>query len=472
MNKAIKSIILVTALIILVLTIVACGGQNRIEEVGIRGYILVGTVSPIIGNITVLGEYIGFIQPIQQVAVLPRIPGEVQSVYFGVGDWVEVDDILFSVNSTDIQNNITSLEAQLAVQEATVRSAQTGVTLVDGTAMQSQLLTAHGGVSQAEAAIRQAEENIEQALLGIEQAQVAYDMAYQSYSDTKILFEAGVVSRMTFEQAEAGYINAQVTLERAKSGYNLASIGLSQAQNALAQALEGQRILVEDAPGENRRRAQDALAQAQAARDIVIVNLEIARDMLDDTIVRSPISGIVEMRNVEEFSIAAPQSPAFIISVRDSMNVSFRVPRGSAQFLQVGDTISMVDGAFVHEGIITEISTMVDHGGLLTITANIPNPHERLLSGTSVRIFADAQRASDALLLPLTAIHHERGLAHVFVADGSVARRTQVELGIFDAMHAQILSGVDDSDHVIITWSSRLADGIEIEVVQHGGEAR
>jgi len=439
-----------------------CGGNNTVQTVAVRDSILVDTVSPQMGSIIVMGEYIGTVEPNQQVAVLPRIPGEVLSVYFGVGDMVEAGDILFTIDTADVENNIAALEAQLAVQDATVRAAQTGVELVDGAAMESQLLQATGGIAQAEAAVSQAEQNVEQSRIGIEQAQMAYDMAAQAYADTAILFEAGVAARVAYDQAEAGYLNATAALERAQSGYAMATIALSQAQLGHAQAVEGQRILVENAPEENRRRATDALSQAQAARNTIIVNLDLARDRLDDATVRAPIGGVIERRNVEPFGFANPQAPAFVISDQDSMAVFFRVPRSSFEHLAIGDEITLFDGTAEYFGTITEIAATVDAGGLIGVNAAIPNPPANLLGGTSVRIFAEAARAVDVPVLPLGVIHYDRGVPYVYVEDGGFANRVQIETGIFDAHEIQVLYGVTAGDRIISTWSARLTDGAEV----------
>ncbi|MCL2457129.1 MAG: HlyD family efflux transporter periplasmic adaptor subunit [Defluviitaleaceae bacterium] len=450
-------------ILILILPLAACGKNKTVDAIATPDKVLVGTISPERGDIIITGEYIGSMQPVQQVAILPRFPGEVISVYFNVGDSVEVGDVLFTIDTADIETNIAALEAQLAVQDATVQAAQTGLSLVEGSAMQSQMLSAAGGVAQAEAGVKQAEHNLEQAVLGIEQAQMGYDLAAQAFADTTLLFEAGVVARSAFEQAEAGYSNAQASLERANIGFSMSEIALSQAKLGREQALEGQRILLEEAPAENRRRAQDGLAQAQAARNIILVNLENARDMLNDANVTSPINGVVEMRSVEPFGRAMPQSPSFLISAQDSMTVSFRVPRNSVSFLKIGDAISLHDGEAILPGTITEIGTMVDFGGLITISASIPNPPATLLSGTSVRVFATAQTANNTLILPLGAIHHERGVAKIYVAENGIARSVEVETGIFDAEFIQIVNGLDENARVINTWSARLSDGIDIE---------
>jgi len=462
--------ILLPIVFVFVMSLTGCSGNETVAAFHANDNVMVNTISPLQGDISVVGEYIGVIQPIQQVAVLPRLMGEVTGVYANVGDFVEEGDILFTIDTTELEINIATLEAQLEVQDATVRAAQTGVRLIDGSAMQSQIIQAQGGVAQAEAAIKQATLNVEQALIGIEQAQLGYDMAEQGLRDTTILFEAGIVTRTVFDQAEAGYKNAAAGLERALSGYTMAQIGLSQAELGHSQALEGQRILLEEAPGENRTRAQDGLAQAQAARNIIVVNLDAVQDRLDDATVRAPIGGIIEMRNVEKFGFASPQAPAFLISEQNVMTVTFRVPRASAAYLSIGDPLTVRDSGKEFDGAISEISTMVDHGGLVTVTADIPNPPSSLLSGTNVRVFVSAQSADNTLIIPLGAIHHIAGVPHVYVAEAGVARLTTVQTGIFNADYIQILSGIGSDSRVINTWSARLTDGAAIEVIRHGGE--
>ncbi|MCL1844803.1 MAG: efflux RND transporter periplasmic adaptor subunit [Defluviitaleaceae bacterium] len=468
MKNSMKKILLFALLVTAAFVFVACGSGD-VEQTGlVREAVLVETISPETGDIIVMGEYIGTVEANQTVAVLPRLPGEVLSVYFAMGDAVEAGDVLFSIDTAEIENNITALEAQLAVQDAIVAAARTGVALVDGSAMQSQILQVAGGINQAEAAIRQAEQNVEQALIGIEQAQMGYDLASQAYNDTAVLFEAGVVARIAYDQAEAGYVNAAAGLERAQSGYTLANIGLATARQAHEQALEGHRILVEDAPDENRQRALDGLAQAQAARNTLLVNIDLARERLDDATVRSPISGIIEMRNVEPFGFANPAAPAFLISDRDSLNVAFRVPRNNFEHLSVGDEITIYDGLTPHIAVLTEVASSIDAmSGLVSVRATIPNPPEGLLSGTAVRIFAEAQRAENVQIVPLGVVHFDRGIPHVYVDENGVARRVRVEVGIFDAQNIHLIS---DADRIISTWSARLADGIEVrEVVREAG---
>jgi len=147
--------------------------------------------------------------------------------------------------------------------------------------------------------------------------------------------------------------------------------------------------------------------------------------------------------------------------------VAFRVPQNSFEYLSVGDEITLKTSSEQFMGAITEISTSVNVGGLLSIRANIPDPPANLLGGTSVRIFAEAQRAENVPIVPLSVIHYDRGVPHVFVEENGVAKRIPVEAGIFDNKHIQILSDINGK--IISTWSSRLTDGVEVEILNGAG---
>ena len=434
--------ICVMAALMTAVSVSGCSGGASGSTAEIRRDVTVETVAPEIGSIIVIGEYIGVTEPDQRVTVFPKLPGEVESVNFSVGDAVREGDVLFSMNVTDVVNSIASLEAQLEVQDATVRAAQTGVSLATGSAVQSQILAASGGVQQAQAAVEMAER-------GMEQAQLAYDNAL-------FVFELGEISINALEQAEMARLNAET--------------GLEQARNAHRQALDAQRIASGQMPAENRQRAQDALAQAEAARNTLLVNLDAARERLDDASVKSPISGVVDARNVEPFGMAAPQSPAFVISDNSVVAVSFRVPRSSVPHMAVGDGIVLKDGIDEYAGTITEISTTVNAGGLFTIKAQVEGAAESIPGGASVIVMATAQRASDVPLIPLSAVHYENGVPFAYVDDHGFAKRVQLETGIFDAEHIHVISGVELGDQVISTWSARLSDGVEI-VLAGGGSA-
>ena len=74
-------------------------------------------------------------------------------------------------------------------------------------------------------------------------------------------------------------------------------------------------------------------------------------------------------------------------------------------------------------------------------------------------------RHTDALLVPRVAVVSERGERKVFVAQGDIASQRSVKVGFEDDEHAEILSGIDDGELVVIQGQRALRDGQPVNVL-------
>ncbi|MDR0469040.1 MAG: efflux RND transporter periplasmic adaptor subunit [Peptococcaceae bacterium] len=414
MSKKIKSMVYgLIAILVVAASIYIIYTRDDTKSAGIsvevKKSIPVDTIMPDIGDIVVTSEYIGVVEPSRQVSVYPKVSGEVLSVHFSVGDKVEVGDVLFVINATDIQNNIQSIKAQIATN-----------------------------AEQAFFAMQQRE-------LTLNQAMIALETLTKSFEDTSALYEAGAIPRSTFEQAETACSNAEIAVNQARSAFE-------QARSGYNQAIESQR-------------AANGQLYEQQSENVMIVNLQIAEARLNDATVKAPISGVVEKRGIDPLSMVSPQTSAFVISDKGSMNVSYKIPKNSYTHVKTGDRIVLKDGDADYAGVITEISTMVDASGLFTVKASVPIPSASLYTGTSIKIMADAQKAQNVLLIPLHTVYYDNGRPFVYVAEDGFAKKVQVETGIFDAQYIQIIAGITSTDRIISTWSSRLAENAAITLI-------
>jgi multidrug efflux pump subunit AcrA (membrane-fusion protein) len=148
-----------------------------------------------------------------------------------------------------------------------------------------------------------------------------------------------------------------------------------------------------------------------------------------------------------------------VIADDSSMTVTFKIARNSRAHIQAGDEITLRDGENEYTGHITEIGAAVDMSGLFPVKAETQGG---LVSGASVKVFAKAQKAENITVVPLGVVHYEGGIPYVYVADGGYAKKTRVEVGLFNAHDAEIISGIAAGDRIISTWSSRLSDGAGI----------
>lgn len=86
----------------------ACGKKEVEEEKSLRS-VEVTTVGK--GDIASEFSYTGKAAPAKEVSVVPTVPGKVLSFNYDVGDKVGQGAVLFTVDSTDLQNNMRSLQA-------------------------------------------------------------------------------------------------------------------------------------------------------------------------------------------------------------------------------------------------------------------------------------------------------------------------------------------------------------------------
>ena len=270
------------------------------------------------------------------------------------------------------------------------------------------------------------------------------------------------------DQAE----QAQSASAAASSGFAQTNASITQLKNAIAQ-LEAQIQALED----NIDAAEDAKdaaggtdaydAQIKAAQ----TGVESAQYQKDLYTVTAPIDGVIESVNVTANEISAQGYPAFTISDKEAMEVSFYVPEEVRDYLRPGDQIHVETPSGDVKGRISLIGTAVDpQKGLFKVTAEITTVTDKsLLSNTSVSLSLVTNSVKDQILIPFDAVYYDNDQAYVFVAEkgteGDRAVRRDVAAGAYNNEMIAILEGLSDGDQVITTWGAGLKDGAPVEII-------
>lgn len=195
------------------------------------------------------------------------------------------------------------------------------------------------------------------------------------------------------------------------------------------------------------------------------VGIDSAEYQLDMYTLTAPIDGVIEAVNVKAHDFASPQSPAFVISNKNTMTVTFGVSEGIRGTLRVGQKIQVDRNGKLYDAVITEIGSMVDQNtGLFMIKSCVSTPDESLLTGSSVKVTAETYSQADALLIPYDAVYYDDSQPYVYVAENGTAKRKDVETGIFDMDTITVLSGLTTEDTLITSWSANLREGAEVSV--------
>lgn len=299
---------------------------------------------------------------------------------------------------------------------------------------------ARAAMSSAQSAVSQTESAYEQVKAGIESIEDGQEQLGDTLSDTyRSLEQTEAIKNMT----EAS-LNIDTTPVQDASK-KTAALGVDSAAATVNSAKVG----------------------AEGAK----VAIDSAEYQLDMYTLTAPIDGVIEAVNVKEHDFASPNGPAFVISNKNTMTVTFSVSEGIRNTLRVGQKIQVDRNGKQYDAVITEIGTMIDQNtGLFAVKSCVSTPDDSLLTGSSVKVIADTYSQNEALLIPHDAVYYDDSQPYVYVVVDGIARRKDVETGIFDAETITVLSGLDAADVLITSWSANLRDGAEISVQQSSGQ--
>jgi len=176
--------------------------------------------------------------------ISPKIEGYIKEVRVRDNEAVAAGQVLFVVDERDFAAKLAQAEAAIATQEASVATYGTRLKLQQAM------------IDQAAANLRSAEVDLNRAQLD-----------YKRYTS---LVTSDYASRQRYESAEADSRKADAALGKAR-----AAVAAEQSQLAV---LESQR-----------REEEAKLAQARATR-------QLAKNDLDNTVIRAPVAGIAGNR--------------------------------------------------------------------------------------------------------------------------------------------------------------------------------
>ncbi len=199
----------------------------------------------------------------QEVNIGFKISGKIATLTVQEGDWVEKGTIVGKLDDRDFRHRLELAQASLRTAEARLEKLLAG----------------------------SRPEEIREAEAALHQAQFDVINRKNQYDRMKALFERGVIPKETLDNVETGYKMAQAQLQRAEERYKLIK--------------EGPR----------KEEIEEARAQVEQAR----ASLRLSEAQLNDTMLSSPISGIVLVKSAEAGEVVNPGTT--VITLADIRNV-------------------------------------------------------------------------------------------------------------------------------------------------------
>lgn len=279
--------------------------------------------------------------------------------------------------------------------------------------------------------------------------------------------------------AQLELTQAQEALSQAQSGLSAAKSGKSQLESAL-DTTKTQKDTLKDNLNTTKETYEitknevypqtDATYAAQLAQ--ANVGLESAQYQMDMYTVKAPISGQIESISVEKDTMASAGNPAYVISNKDSMTVTFNVAEKAKNELKVGDAVEVERDGETFAGTITEVGTMAGpQTRLFQVKASVIGAGDKLPSGVSVKVHATTQREQSGLVIPYDAVYFSAGDAYVYCVENGKLVKTPITVGLMNDNEVSVEDGLNAESQVVTTWSSKLRDGAEVLINGANGAA-
>ena len=347
-------------------------------------------------------DSVGSLFPFEEVTVGSEVEGRVAQVFVDVGDAVASGRALVKIVPVELGLNLEQ-------ERAALEQIQTRLTTPGGTAT-----------------VKDPKEAAE-----VKRADADRTDAEQKYLRAKELFGQGLISRGTFDEAEARFNGA-------RAGYDMA------VQNVLT-------------------------LRAQAAQRTASVAL--AGKKLSDTVIRAPFEGHVKDRMVSPGQYVKVQTPVMVIVDTNRLRARLKVPEKMAAWVAVGQPVKVQVEAYPQrsfEGAVSRMNPSVDpQTRSFDVEALLENRDGVLKPGFFARASIVSSRVDQALVVPQDALRYLYGVYKVYTVEQSALHETEVKLGAREGADVEIVSGLKEGASVAVPLEGQeLRDGATVAAVK------
>ncbi len=270
-------------------------------------------------------------------------------------------------------------------------------------------------LSSAQAGLKAAEAGVAGAELGLKNAETAYE-------NNKILYEAGAISKANFDQIELSYEQAKISV--------------------------------------NSAIAQKESAAAQVASLI---------DTVDESIVESPIDGVVTACNVKAGEIMSTANGyPFTVMNMNNMTVKVSVSDALINRLNKGDEVSLKISSVSDElmvGTIKTVNPAANYSGTYDVEIEVPNESGFIKSGMFAEVYFLYEKAEDVFVVPKNVVFTDNGESYVYINEDGIAVKNIVKTSVDDGENVAITSGLKEGASLIVKGHNYVDEGSALNIV-------
>ncbi len=459
---------------------------------------------------------VGSVEAPFNVKISSKVTGLLQYLQLREGDAVKAGDVIARIDPSQVQavvaqnqaavaeaqNRLSqaaitanattvNVQSQVRTQMAAVNTAKSNYNQVKGN-YDAMVATAQAVVTDAEGKVASTKATIANTEATIRSAQANVKNAEVRYNRTEGLYTQGFVAAQDVDDARTT-VNVQVaTLNVTQSQRDAAKSALDSANAQLNSAQQNVSIVSKKGMADIEA-AASAIKQAQAALDYARANtsqapayqanlaalraavtaaqagLRNAQSQLNDTVLRSTITGFVTNRYADPGTVMTAGTPIVTVQSEKQVYVTVPVPEEISSHVKVGQPATASFDALPgqkFEGTIKSLDPAADpQSRQFTMRVTLANPQNVVKSGMFGRVMFETERFHNAVVVPREAVKTGKKGSTVTVIDlDGTAHIRPVEAGAQDTLGIQIVNGVQAGEQVVTLTLNPIKDGQKVKI--------
>jgi multidrug efflux pump subunit AcrA (membrane-fusion protein) len=417
------------------------------------------TVSEVVSIITAEGkevqdtiQVLGQIVFKEKVNISSKVNGRLSRIYIKEGKRVAKGDLIAEIERLPFEITLKQQQSELEIAKKALELSE-------------------AKYSDALKGIEIKFKTIKKAKADLNDKKVSYENMNNVLKNKTALFKAGGISNTELEGIKTQHTTLKTKYELAESDYEIQLVGYrdldiqNEGIKIPANADEKVKIFkiintkIEKAEVES---ARSRVKQAQSS----LLSTEL---LLKETYIRSPITGVVAVKNMEGGEMVKDDSVISTVMDISTVFISMNLNEKDITKVKAGQKVRFSVDAFdadkFFSGSVDTISPVLDtKTRSVEVKAAVQNSNSALLPGMFARAVIDTGKSIKGILVPKGAIvPHEDGRSEIYLVKNGIVVKENVVTGSEYGEEIQIMEGVKEGDKVVVGGLNSVYQGMKIE---------
>jgi RND family efflux transporter MFP subunit len=261
------------------------------------------------------------------------------------------------------------------------------------------------------------------------------------------------VSKASLQKTEASLENTQRSYDRAK---------ILAQQGALAQAEL-------DSVETSLKMVKADITSNQANIQAVQTTIDNLKTTLADMIIRAPITGLMDGKNVSLGQFLSPGNVLAEVKDISLIDAEIEVDQALIQTIKLGQKARLKlneEDTETYEGVVKSINPSADSSSrAFKVKIQLDNGKSFLRPGVSAKVMLMDDAKVKNFAIPVALITGKEGNYSLYINDNGIVKKRAVTVGALVNNQAEINSGLQGDEAIISTNLNMIQEGDQITVV-------